>query len=113
MLVAATFLNDSAAYFGGKALGRHKLAPKVSPGKTWEGLCSGALGSVGAAVGGHFIWPQVLGWKVVVAIAAVTALLGPLGDLMKSVLKRARQVKDAGQLLPGHGGCSTASTRCW
>lgn len=104
VLVAATFGNDAAAYFGGKALGRHKLAPKVSPGKTWEGAFSGALGSIGAALAGHFLWPEVLGWRDVIAIAAVASTLGPLGDLMKSVLKRAHQVKDAGQILPGHGG---------
>ena len=57
-LIAATFGNDAFALFGGKLLGRHKLAPQVSPGKTWEGLFSGALGSVAAAIAGHFIWPR-------------------------------------------------------
>jgi phosphatidate cytidylyltransferase len=103
-VVAATFGNDAAAYFGGKLLGRHKLAPKVSPGKSWEGLFAGALGSVGVAGGARFLWPAQLTWLDAVVIAAVTATLGPLGDLMKSLLKRARQVKDAGQILPGHGG---------
>ncbi len=104
VVVTATFGNDIAAYFGGKLLGRHKLAPKVSPGKTWEGLFAGVLGSVGLSIGAHFAWPAVLAWRDVVAVALITAALGPLGDLMKSLLKRARQVKDAGNLLPGHGG---------
>lgn len=103
-VVAATFGNDTFALFGGKLWGRHHLAPKVSPGKTWEGFCAGALGSGLAAVGAHFVWPAVLGWRDVAALALVTAALGPLGDLMKSLLKRSRGVKDAGHLLPGHGG---------
>ena len=103
-VVAATFGNDVMAFFGGKALGRHKLAPKVSPGKTWEGLFSGVLGSVGFSIAARLVWPEVFTWRDVAVIALVTATLGPLGDLMKSLLKRSRQVKDAGQLLPGHGG---------
>jgi phosphatidate cytidylyltransferase len=103
-VVAATFGNDAFALFGGKLLGRHKLAPAVSPGKTWEGLFSGALGSLAAPIGGHFLWPAVLTWADVAALALITAALGPLGDLMKSLIKRSRQVKDAGHLLPGHGG---------
>lgn len=103
-VIAATFGNDAAAFFGGKALGRHKLAPHVSPGKSWEGFFSGALGSAAAAIGAHFIWPGVLGWLDVAAIALVASALGPIGDLMKSLLKRAHQVKDAGHMLPGHGG---------
>ncbi|MDP1823584.1 MAG: phosphatidate cytidylyltransferase [Archangium sp.] len=103
-VIAATFGNDAAAFFGGKALGRHKLAPTVSPGKSWEGVFSGAVGSIAAATGAHFIWPEVLGWLDVAAIAVIASSLGPMGDLMKSLLKRAHQVKDAGHLLPGHGG---------
>ena len=103
-VIAATFGNDAFALFGGKLLGRHKLAPTVSPGKTWEGFFSGMLGSLAAPIAGHFLWPQVLGWSDVAAIAVITAALGPLGDLMKSLIKRSRQVKDAGHLLPGHGG---------
>ncbi len=103
-VVAASFANDALAFGGGSLFGRHRLAPKVSPGKTWEGLGAGALGSLAAAVTARAIWPRELGWGDVAAVTLISATLGPLGDLMKSVLKRSRGVKDAGKLLPGHGG---------
>ncbi|MBS1153432.1 MAG: hypothetical protein H6Q89_5130 [Myxococcaceae bacterium] len=103
-VVGATFINDTLAFAGGRLFGKHRLAPKVSPGKTWEGLGCGAVGSVGAAAGAVACWPSVFRLSDAVAIAAVTASVGPLGDLTKSLLKRARGVKDAGRLLPGHGG---------
>lgn len=103
-VVAATFANDAAAYFGGKLLGRRRLAPRVSPRKTWEGFAAGALGSLTAALVAASLWPDALRLRDALAITLACAALGPIGDLSKSLLKRARGVKDSGRLLPGHGG---------
>lgn len=104
LVVAATFGNDALAYFGGRAFGRHKLAPHVSPGKSWEGWAAGWLGSAAAAVAVHLAWPEFVDWRDAAVVTVATAALGPVGDLMKSLIKRSRQVKDAGHALPGHGG---------
>ena len=102
-LIAATFANDAGAFAVGKLIGRHRLAPRVSPGKTWEGLAGGALGStLGALLVGRYA--LAFGGVDLVVLAAVTVVVGPIGDLSKSLLKRAYGVKDSGQLLPGHGG---------
>lgn len=103
-LLAATFANDTAAFFGGKLLGRHRLAPRVSPGKTWEGFFAGALGSALAVIACKLWWSSAMGVGDAVVTAAVCSFFGPLGDLAKSLLKRARGSKDFGHLLPGHGG---------
>lgn len=96
---------DIGAYFVGRALGRHKLAPSVSPGKTWEGVAGGLAVTSLLAVG--FAAWQGLGIAdgllLVVATALVT-LASVLGDLLESMLKRHRGIKDSSQLLPGHGG---------
>jgi phosphatidate cytidylyltransferase len=104
-LLLVVFAADTFAYFGGRLLGRHKMAPKLSPGKTWEGFVIGALAGIFVAFVAlysdrdHYlvIWQAVvLGLVVVVAAAA--------GDLFESMLKRDMQVKDTGSLLGGHGG---------
>ena len=96
---------DVGAYFSGRALGRHKLAPAVSPGKTLEGLVGGLVTVLIVAflflqfIPGHQDhWWQ---WSVIVA---VTGLASVLGDLLESMVKRHRGVKDSGVILPGHGG---------
>jgi phosphatidate cytidylyltransferase len=102
---------DIAAYFGGKALGRRKLAPSISPGKTWEGAIAGVLGSVVWIIAtqawpGSFAaylfenWP----WWFVVVLAIALAVLSIMGDLFESLLKRRANMKDSSRLLPGHGG---------
>jgi phosphatidate cytidylyltransferase len=106
-LYLIVWLGDSAAYFAGSLLGRHKLAPRVSPKKTWEG----ALGNLAGNVGGGFIirataCPQ---WSVVdaVAIGLLLGVVGQLGDLVESTWKRSAGVKDSnmgGLAIPGHGG---------
>lgn len=93
---------DIGAYFAGHRFGRLKLAPKVSPGKTWEGLAGGTLVSLAVTLTmlvpmGHFS-PA---WILVVLLLVVVSVFG---DLFESVMKRARGVKDSGALLPGHGG---------
>ena len=94
---------DSGAYFAGRAFGRRKLAPRVSPGKTWEGGVGGsALGVlVGTAFAWAASWQTLLDWLFAAAALAVVAVVG---DLFESAVKRARAVKDSGGLLPGHGG---------
>jgi phosphatidate cytidylyltransferase len=99
-----TFGSDAAAYYGGRAFGRHKLAPNVSPGKTWEGAIAGMLASLLLAVASHYWFFLNLPLKFALALAAVMNVLGVLGDLTESALKRSAGAKDTAQLLPGHGG---------
>ncbi|MCZ6890252.1 MAG: phosphatidate cytidylyltransferase [Gammaproteobacteria bacterium] len=95
---------DIGAYFAGRAFGRHKLAPRVSPGKTWEGACGGVAASVlvGAGFALAMQWPgSVTDW---ILISGALAIVSIFGDLYESAMKRAHGVKDSGALLPGHGG---------
>ena len=96
--------SDSGAYYTGRASGRHKLAPKISPGKTWEGAIGGMLTSLLMAVVAHYWFFPELPLKVALPLAAVMNILGVLGDLTESALKRGAGAKDAAQILPGHGG---------
>ncbi len=111
-LMAVAWVSDTAAYFAGKRFGRHKLAPAISPGKTWEGVY-GALAAVTVyaiawlAAGGPrpaMLREAPLGalWFVILLLAL--AATGMIGDLLESQLKRQAGVKDSGTLLPGHGG---------
>lgn len=98
------FGSDAGAYFVGRALGKHKLAPKISPGKTVEGLIGGILAAAGfAALCSLAFFPE-LPYKFSVALAAVMAAVGVLGDLAESAMKRGSNTKDAASILPGHGG---------
>jgi phosphatidate cytidylyltransferase len=104
LALAVTWLNDTFAYFVGRAFGRRKLYERISPSKTWEGALGGALGSIVGAVAVTLIWiPGLPAWGAVL-IGAGAAVLGPVGDLSESMLKRAFGAKDSGRLLPGHGG---------
>ena len=97
---------DIGAYFGGRALGRHKLIPWLSPGKTWEGLAFGLLtaGLVGLICSGGGRWlPHVPWWKGFI-FGVIIGGVGQLGDLLESLMKRDAQVKDSGALIPGFGG---------
>ncbi len=97
-----TWAADTFAFFVGSRFGRHKLAPAVSPGKTWEGVAGGLVGSVVGvtALGGLGFLPLVHS----VAIGLLVGVVAPLGDLVESSIKRYAGVKDSGRLLPGHGG---------
>jgi phosphatidate cytidylyltransferase len=110
--MAIVWIADTAAYFGGRAFGTHKLAPEVSPGKTWEGVYFG-VGAVGlyalalapfAASAGYAAAIDAKGIVLWAAFAAVLAAISVVGDLFESLLKRHAGVKDSGHLLPGHGG---------
>jgi phosphatidate cytidylyltransferase len=100
------FAADTTAFFVGRALGKHRLAPRISPGKTWEGAIGGALGAALVAAG--FTLPTPLQLPLSLANAVIIGLLvgifGQLGDLAESLLKRNVGVKDSGRLMPGHGG---------
>lgn len=103
-VLLTTFANDGTAFLGGKRFGKRRLAAKVSPGKTWEGWGFGALGSTAASAILAALWPDTVTVLSACVLAVTTAVVGPMGDLMKSLLKRARGVKDSGRLFPGHGG---------
>lgn len=96
--------SDTGAYFVGRALGKHKLAPKISPGKTWEGFVGGMVATLGFAVLAHFWFFRELPLKWALPLAAAMNVLGVVGDLVESALKRGSDAKDAAKLLPGHGG---------
>ncbi|HEX8128434.1 MAG TPA: phosphatidate cytidylyltransferase [Pyrinomonadaceae bacterium] len=96
--------SDTAAYYTGRAFGRHKLAPSVSPGKTWEGAVGGLLASLGFAVLAHYWFFPELGLRAALPLAAAMNVLGVVGDLTESALKRGSGAKDAARILPGHGG---------
>jgi len=99
-----TWANDTCAYFAGRFFGRHKLYPEVSPNKTWEGFFGGMAGSVvGMFIARWVAFPALTAQDCLV-LGLVGGVLGPLGDLCESMLKRAYQVKDSGWLIPGHGG---------
>lgn len=96
-----TWTCDSAAYFSGRFLGKHKLFERISPKKTWEGSIGGALGVFAMATLFHFVWPVQWNWFIA---AAIIALIAQLGDLVESMFKRSLEIKDSGSILPGHGG---------
>ncbi|MDY6917757.1 MAG: CDP-archaeol synthase [Chloroflexota bacterium] len=100
----ATFAVDTSAFFIGRAWGRHPLAPRVSPGKTWEGTIGGFLAAIAACLILAAVLPSVaVGWKVAV-LGVLIGVFAQLGDLAESMLKRSAGVKDASRLMPGHGG---------
>jgi len=100
----ATFGSDTTAFFVGRALGKHHLAPRISPGKTWEGAIAGVLGSiiVSLVLVNLFSLPLNYGWTILLGL--LVSVFGQLGDLVESLLKRNMGVKDSGRLIPGHGG---------
>ena len=99
-----TWANDTCAYFAGRLVGRHKLHPAVSPNKTWEGFAGGAVGSVAGMFIARWVAFPALTATDCLILGLVGAVLGPLGDLCESLLKRAHGLKDSGTLIPGHGG---------
>lgn len=95
---------DTGAYYFGRAFGKHKLAPKISPGKTWEGVAGGLAAALLLAAISHFWFFKNLPLKWALPLATVMTVLGIIGDLSESALKRSAGAKDAAKILPGHGG---------
>jgi phosphatidate cytidylyltransferase len=107
MILLVVKSTDIGAYFGGRAFGRHKLIPWLSPGKTWEGLFFGLLtaAAVGAACAPFINRPDyTMEWWKGAIFGAVIGGIGQLGDLLESLMKRDAEVKDSGRLVPGFGG---------
>lgn len=106
--VAVTWLGDSAAYSVGRAIGRHKMAPLISPKKTWEGALAGLLATAGGAVLYVELASPLLRWSPsiwqLLLFGALISVAGQVGDLFESRFKRDCGVKDSSNLLPGHGG---------
>jgi phosphatidate cytidylyltransferase len=104
LVIASTFASDTGGYIFGKNFGKHKLAPKISPGKTIEGVIGGFLFSMIAAfVVRAIFWPEFSPYILAVIAMSIT-VFGVLGDLCESLIKRGFNVKDSGSLIPGHGG---------
>ncbi|MBI2916699.1 MAG: CDP-archaeol synthase [Chloroflexi bacterium] len=104
LAVLCTFSVDTVAYFAGRAFGRHKMVPRISPGKSWEGTGAGLVAGALAAL----VLARLLGLEVAalsgLALGLALGIAAVMGDLAESGLKRSFQVKDAGHLIPGHGG---------
>lgn len=109
ILLLFVWIGDTAAYYAGRAFGRHKMAPRISPGKTWEGAVASVLGAVAVGVLAWRLLPRygsgddttLVNWIVLAIVVNVAA---QAGDLVESMIKRGAGVKDSGSLLPGHGG---------
>jgi phosphatidate cytidylyltransferase len=104
LAILSTFASDASAYFTGKALGRHKMAPYVSPKKTWEGAMGGILGAIVASVALSILFRLPLLWWGAIIVGILISIIGQFGDLVKSLFKRNMGIKDSGNILPGHGG---------
>jgi phosphatidate cytidylyltransferase len=103
-VVAVTWMVDSAAYFGGRRLGRHPLAPTTSPKKTVEGAVAGVAGGLATALVAHWWWFPLLTVAESAGVGLLLGCVGQLGDLAESMLKRRAGVKDSGGWIPAHGG---------
>ncbi len=99
-----TFTSDTTAFFTGRVWGRHRLAPRISPGKTWEGAIGGVLGAIVASLALVLLFRLPLSYGQIVLLGLLVSIFGQLGDLVESLFKRNMGVKESGKLLPGHGG---------
>ena len=104
LLLATAWLSDTGGYFAGKFLGKRKLYPAVSPNKTWAGSIGGVVAAALGAILIKLFLLEELSWEGALALSIPGSILGQLGDLAESLVKRSRGVKDSGALLPGHGG---------
>lgn len=106
-LIAATKFTDCGAYVVGSMIGKHKMIPHISPGKTWEGMIGAALGALGAGLAVYFAWQHRMPLLTPVSASVLCLVLAAVcvvGDLAESVIKRCLEVKDSGNFLPGIGG---------
>ena len=98
------WMTDSAAYFIGSAIGKHKLFPRVSPNKSWEGAIAGFVFAIITLVVLKMILLDFLNWMDIIAFGIIIGIFGQVGDLIESLIKRDAGVKDSSNLIPGHGG---------
>lgn len=103
-LLLIVWSTDSGAYIVGRKIGKNKLAPHISPNKTWEGSIGGVVIAMIIAGGFTLIYPQNFGFLSMLLITLILSVVGQIGDLVESALKRFYGVKDSGKILPGHGG---------
>lgn len=103
LVIGLVSVADSAAYFAGRAWGRHKLAPAISPGKSWEGAAAGLAAGLAYAIICAAVFHEA-DWLPYLGAAALLVVMSIFGDLFESAAKRQAAVKDSGSLLPGHGG---------
>ncbi|MDR3668073.1 MAG: phosphatidate cytidylyltransferase [Ignavibacteriaceae bacterium] len=101
---ASIWICDSAAYYGGTALGKHRLFPRVSPKKSWEGAVFGFVFALLTMIAAKYLILDFLDWNTIISFGFIIGIIGQLGDLVESLLKRDSQVKDSSHILPGHGG---------
>ncbi|MDR3626724.1 MAG: phosphatidate cytidylyltransferase [Ignavibacteriaceae bacterium] len=108
LLIISIFIGiwvcDSAAFFGGTALGKHKLFPRVSPNKSWEGAVFGFLFAIISMILLKPVLLNFLSWTNIIVIGIIIGSVGQIGDLIESLIKRDAGVKDSSNLIPGHGG---------
>jgi phosphatidate cytidylyltransferase len=106
VVLASIWICDSGAYFGGRAMGKHLLLPRISPNKTWEGAFWGAITAWGTWFAARAIFPGLSALRPIdcFVFGVIVGVFGQMGDLAESLLKRDAGVKDSSQLLPGHGG---------
>lgn len=104
MLFLIIWLGDTLAYYIGTAVGKHPLAPSISPKKSIEGAIGGLLGSLGGALLAHYWFLPSISIANCIILSLITGIAGQIGDLCESMLKRNLKVKDSGSIIPGHGG---------
>jgi phosphatidate cytidylyltransferase len=109
LVLFATFACDTAAFFIGRTWGRHRMAPVISPGKTWEGAAAGFAAAIAAALALRSLlnlgnWELPLSCVQSAVIGCLVGFVSQLGDLLESLIKRRAGAKDSGRLMPGHGG---------
>jgi phosphatidate cytidylyltransferase len=104
LLFICVIFGDTAAYYGGSNFGRHRMTPRISPKKSWEGAVFGMLGSIGGGLLAHFWFYQALPLRHAIILGIVLGLAAIFGDLAESLIKRAAEIKDSSSLIPGHGG---------
>jgi len=103
-ILASIWIGDSAAYYGGITLGRHKLFPRVSPQKSWEGAIFGFIFAITTMILAKIIILNFLSWNTAIALGFIVGIFGQIGDLIESLIKRDAGVKDSSAIIPGHGG---------
>jgi phosphatidate cytidylyltransferase len=103
-ILATIWVCDSAAFFGGTALGKHKLFPRISPGKSWEGALFGFVFAIITMLLAKLFVLDFLSWKNVMVLGIIIGIIGQIGDLVESSIKRDAGVKDSSSIIPGHGG---------